>query len=51
MGLPRTFVGFSITDIQYYRLMLAWNHEVLCDKDGFTDFQYDTSIRQTGGLL
>jgi hypothetical protein len=24
MGLPRTFVGFSSTDIRYYRLMLAW---------------------------
>lgn len=24
MGLPRTFVGFSSTDIRYYRLMTAW---------------------------
>lgn len=24
MGLPRTFIGFSSTDINYYRLMLAW---------------------------
>lgn len=24
MGLPRTFVGFSSTDIHNYRLMLAW---------------------------
>ena len=24
MGLSRTFVGFSSTDIHYYRLMLAW---------------------------
>ena len=24
MGLPRTFVGFSSTDIKYWRLMLAW---------------------------
>lgn len=24
MGIPRTFVGFSSTDIHYYRLMLAW---------------------------
>lgn len=24
MGLPKTFVGFSSTDIHYYRLMLAW---------------------------
>ena len=28
MGLPRTFVGFSSTDIHCYRLMLAWKeHE------------------------
>jgi hypothetical protein len=28
MGLPRTFVGFSSTDISCYRLMLAWKeHE------------------------
>jgi MTH538 TIR-like domain (DUF1863) len=28
MPLPRTFVGFSSTDIQQYRLMLAWKaHE------------------------
>ena len=24
MGLPRTFVGFSSTDIHCYRLMQAW---------------------------
>ena len=24
MGLPRAFVGFSSTDIHYYRLMKAW---------------------------
>jgi hypothetical protein len=28
MGLPRTFVGFSSTDLHYYRLMRAWKaHE------------------------
>src|SRR5437773_9253411 len=28
MALPRTFVGFSSTDIHYYRLMTAWKeHE------------------------
>ena len=26
MGLPRTFVGFSSTDIHYYRLMTAWKN-------------------------
>lgn len=24
MSLPRTFVGFSSTDLHYYRLMIAW---------------------------
>lgn len=30
MGLPRTFVGFSSTDIHWYRLMTAWkvNHHI-----------------------
>lgn len=30
MGLPRTFVGFSSTDIKSYYLMLAWkeNHNI-----------------------
>ena len=28
MSLPRTFVGFSSTDINWYRLMCAWKaHE------------------------
>ena len=31
MGLPRTFVGFSSTDIHYYRLMLAWKENEYID--------------------
>lgn len=31
MGLPRTFVGFSSTDINYYRLMLAWKESEYID--------------------
>ncbi len=38
MGLPRTFVGFSSDDINYYRLMQAWkNHEHI--DFNFTDCQ------------
>lgn len=33
MGLPRTFVGFSSTDIHYYRLMLAWKQNENIDFD------------------
>ncbi|KTD20137.1 TIR domain-containing protein [Legionella londiniensis] len=43
MGLPRTFVGFSSTDIHYYRLMLAWkNHEHI--DFNFTDCQLSHEI-------
>jgi len=38
MGLPRTFVGFSSTDIHYYRLMLAWKNNEHIDFN-FTDCQ------------
>lgn len=44
MGLPRTFVGFSSTDIQYYRLMLAWKQHKHIDFN-FTDCQLATEIR------
>ena len=41
MGLPRTFVGFSSTDIKYYRLMQAWKKNININFD-FTDCQlYD----------
>jgi MTH538 TIR-like domain (DUF1863) len=33
MGLSRTFVGFSSTDIHYYRLMLAWKEHEHTDFD------------------
>lgn len=33
MALPRTFVGFSSTDIHYYRLMLAWKASEHIDFD------------------
>ncbi len=38
MGLPRTFVGFSSTDINYYRLMKAWKKNEHIDFN-FTDCQ------------
>jgi hypothetical protein len=44
MGLPRTFVGFSSTDIHYYRLMLAWKHHEHIDFN-FTDCQLHNEIR------
>lgn len=43
MGLPRTFVGFSSTDIHYYRLMLAWRAHEHIDFD-FADCQLATEI-------
>lgn len=43
MGLPRTFVGFSSTDIRYYRLMKAWKENEHIDFD-FTDCQLTDEI-------
>ena len=43
MGLPRTFVGFSSTDIHYYRLMQAWKASENFDFN-FTDCQLHTEI-------
>lgn len=43
MGLPRTFVGFSSTDIRYYRLMLAWKENEHIDFN-FTNCQLDQEI-------
>ncbi|MBN5177420.1 TIR domain-containing protein [Stenotrophomonas maltophilia] len=43
MGLPRTFVGFSSTDIRYYRLMQAWKANEHIDFN-FTDCQLETEI-------
>lgn len=43
MGLPRTFVGFSSTDIHYYRLMLAWKENAHIDFN-FTNCQLGQEI-------
>ena len=43
MGLPRTFVGFSSTDINYYWLMLAWKANKNIDFD-FADCQLAEEI-------
>ena len=43
MGLPRTFVGFSSTDINYYWLMKAWKENENIDFN-FTDCQLDDDI-------
>lgn len=43
MGLPRTFVGFSSTDIHYYRLMLAWKKNEHIDFN-FADCQLSQEI-------
>lgn len=43
MGLPRTFVGFSSTDIKYYRMMQAWKAHEHIDFN-FTDCQLGTEI-------
>ena len=43
MGLPRTFVGFSSTDINYYSLMKAWKENKNIDFD-FADCQLVNDI-------
>ncbi|GBQ46416.1 TIR domain-containing protein [Komagataeibacter europaeus] len=43
MGIPRTFVGFSSTDIHYYRLMLAWRENEHIDFN-FTNCQLAKEI-------
>ena len=43
MGLPRTFIGFSSTDIHYYRLMLAWKENERIDFN-FTNCQLAQEI-------
>jgi hypothetical protein len=44
MGLPRTFVGFSSTDIRYYRLMTAWKANEHIDFN-FADCQLNAEIQ------
>lgn len=43
MGLPRTFIGFSSTDIHCYRLMLAWKNNSHIDFN-FTNCQLSQEI-------
>lgn len=43
MGLPPTFVGFSSTDLKYYRLMQAWKENEKIDFD-FRDCQLQNDI-------
>jgi len=43
MGLPRTFVGFSSTDIHYYRLMTAWKNNKNIDFN-FADCQLQNEV-------
>lgn len=43
MGLPRTFVGFSSTDIHNYRLMLAWKANEHIDFN-FTNCQLSQEV-------
>lgn len=43
MGLPRTFVGFSSSDIHYYRLMKAWKANDNLEFN-FTDCQLQSEI-------
>lgn len=46
MGLPRTFVGFSSTDINYYRTMLMWKAHDHIDFD-FCDVQLQDALNST----
>ncbi|MFW1760746.1 TIR domain-containing protein [Acinetobacter calcoaceticus] len=46
MSLPRTFVGFSSTDIHYYRMMQAWKSHKKFEFN-FTDCQLHTAINST----
>lgn len=43
MGLPRTFVGFSSTDIHCYHLMTAWKKNENIDFD-FVDCQLEDEV-------
>lgn len=43
MGLPRAFVGFSSTDLHYYRLMQAWKQNEHIDFN-FADCQLEQEI-------
>jgi len=49
MGLPRTFVGFSSSDIKYYRLMQAWKENEKINFN-FADCQLHNEIRSNDEL-
>ena len=49
MGLPRTFIGFSSTDINDYRMMLAWKANEHIDFN-FTDCQLQSELRSDDEL-
>lgn len=49
MGLPRTFVGFSSTDIHYYRLMCAWKNNTKFDFN-FANCQLNKEINSENEL-
>ncbi len=49
MGLPRTFVGFSSTDIHCYRLMQAWKANKHIDFN-FADCQLNNEINSENEL-
>lgn len=44
MSLPRTFIGFSGTDIHYFRLMQAWKENSRIDFN-FVDCQLEQEIK------
>lgn len=46
MGLPRTFVGFSSTDIDYFRMMLAWKAHEHIDFN-FTNVQLPSALNSS----
>jgi hypothetical protein len=43
MGLPRAFVGFSSTDLNYYRMMQAWKANERMDFN-FADVQLEQEV-------
>jgi MTH538 TIR-like domain (DUF1863) len=43
MGIPRTFIGFSSTDVHYYRLMCAWKEGEHIDFN-FCDCQLEQAL-------
>ncbi len=50
MGLPRTFVGFSSTDIRSYWLMCAWKNNSKIDFN-FADWKCRERINMAGTFI